>query len=558
MAREATALRHVPPATRLAAALVPALGTFLLYGRGTALWWSGDDLIYVRTVVAHTPAQYLFDPRVYRGLSTVFFFPGVLLSFDLDHLLFGVDTRLYFLHQLLALSLAAGLLSLLLARFLPAAAAAAAGLLFLLGPPVPAVVGSLGTRHYIEGLVAALVAVLLFIRYLETGRRHWLLLAALAWFLAALFKEIYVPLPLVLAALPVRRLADRCRALGPFVAGGVVYSAWRLYMLETPFSAYESYASTPGRVLLLVKQFGAAALGSPGAAGRALVGLVLLLAAAALIRRRAFALPAALVVSVAVPLWPVAAHTAWRFGFLWWLLVAILAAWASVAWWSAGAPGRVAGGLLAAAAFLFAAPPNRAAWATVLGESARNRAEGEFFLFGSRDGDVLRQPFAERGFYESLGILRRDVFRSSGSGRVAYDDLFFCTPGVENARVQAFSPASGRVEPVPGGGGSVCAKLLARRRDLPLTVRLSYDDPVISWNLGPFDAGSYTLVYGDEFATYPASRSGNARYRIRDLTLRVKYESPDGSLVYSPPLRLTPRDGHAEVSWSREPEPGPE
>jgi hypothetical protein len=558
MAPEAPSLRRVPLARRLGAALVPAVGVFLLYGRGLGLWWSGDDLIYVRTVVRHTPAQYLFDPAVYRGLSTVFFFPGVLLSFDVDHLFFGVDTRLYFLHQLVALSLAAGLLPLLLARFLPAAAASGAGLLFLLGPRVPEVVGNLGTRHYIEGLAAALGAALLFVRYLETDRKRWLLLSALAWFLAALCKEIYVPLPLVLAALPVRRFTDRWRALGPFVAGGVLYAVWRLRMLEAPFSAYESYSSTPGRVLLLGKQFLATALGTPGTAGGTLAALAGLLAAAALIRRRAFVLPAALVVAVAAPLWPVAAHTSGRFGFLWWLLAAMLAAWASAVWWNAGATGRVIGTLLAAAAFLFAVPPNRAAWETVLVESARNRAEGEFFVSASREGDVLRQPVAERGFYESLGILRREVFRSSGRGRVAYDDLFFCEPAGLNARVLSYSPASGRVEPVPGGAGSVCAKLEARRRELPLTVRLSYDDPVISWQLGPYDAGAYTLVYGDEFATYPASRSGNARYRIRDLTLRVKYDSPDGSIVYSPPLRLTPRDGHAEVSWSREAAAGTE
>ena len=46
-----------------------------------------------------------------------------------------------------------------------------------------------------------------------------------------------------------------------------------------------------------------------------------------------------------------------------------------------------------------------------------------------------------------------------------------------------------------------------------------------------------------------ARRSGNVRYHTDEVMLRVKYESPEGWLVYSPPLRLKPEAGHANVVW---------
>ena len=290
----------------------------------------------------------------------------------------------YYVHQLLAFALSAGLLAVLARRFLPAAAAAATGLLFVFGPPIPSVVSELMTRHYIEGCAAALGATLFFIRYLERRRPIWLVLASGAWLLAAVCKEIFVPLPLVLAALPVASLRERLRALWPFGVGIPLYAVWRQTMVAGAFGGYdassEKISAVGERLILVARQFVIAALAPNGRAGRVLAALVLVLACAAVVRRKTLPLVAALVLSVALPLLPVAERLEPRFGFLSWLLVAFLSGCAFARGLSSNGAFRIVGVTVLLGAFLLAVPTNRRVWAALQAQGARNRAEVEFFL----------------------------------------------------------------------------------------------------------------------------------------------------------------------------------
>ena len=544
------------PARRIPAVLVwlvPAAAAVLLYGRCVQFWWAGDELLYLRSVVLHTPAQYLFVPPVYRELSPRFFFPAVLLSFDLDHRLFGLSTGLFFAHQLLSLAAAAGLLALVARRFLPPLVAMTTGLLFLLGPPVPGVVAELMSRHYLDGLAAALGATLLFVRFLEDRRRGWLAGAVGLWFLAALCKEIFVPLPLVLVALPVATWRDRIRAAWPFAAGVGVYAIWRQVMLAGALGGYEEsserISGVPERMSLLGKQFVAVALGSQGTTGLVLAAAALAACILTVVRRRKLYLAAALLVAVAGPLLPVAERLEPRFGLLPWLLVSLLAG-AALARGLAAAPAwRAAASVSFLVLLLLAASTSRHGWAGIVAQAARNRAEGEFFLRDSAAGDVLRRPLADATFYSNLRWLRQEVLKGSGAGRVVYDDSFFCEGPPPDVRTHTFLGADGGVRFVPSLEETICTGWRARLRQAPLEVRITYDDPYLSWQMGPHATGTYWILYGDALVPYPAGRSGNLRYPLDELSLRVKYEAPDGGLVYSAPLRLLPKSGHAAVTW---------
>ena len=64
--------------------LVPGLAALVLYRGCLGFTWSSDEVIFLKTAILHTPLQYLFAPPVYRELSQGLFFPGALLSFDLE------------------------------------------------------------------------------------------------------------------------------------------------------------------------------------------------------------------------------------------------------------------------------------------------------------------------------------------------------------------------------------------------------------------------------------------------------------------------------------------
>ena len=537
--------------------LLPGGAALALYFRCVGFWWSGDELLYVKSITLHSPAEYLFVPAIYRELSPVLFFPGALLSFDLDHRLFGLAVSLYYGHQLLAFALAASLFSLLARRFLPATAAVVTGLLFVLGLPVPAVVAELMSRHYIEGLAAALTATLLFVRFIEGRRTPWLFAAVGLWFLAGACKEIFVPLPLVLVFLPVGSLRERLRASWPFWIGLALYAGWRQTMLAGAFGGYEASSESirigalGERLFLVARQFAAVTLLPHETAGRILASGLIALAFLTVVRRRSIPFMVALAAAVAGPLLPVAEPLEPRFEMLPWLLVALLTGSAFARCLAAGRAWRIAGSVALLGAFALTVPGNRASWSSLEKVNLRSRAEGEFFLTRSVPGDVLRQPLRGAQYFANLRWLRRDVLGGAEGGEVAYDDMFFCDTVRARARVLAFSGVHGDMETAAPDGSSLCAGLRSRLREAPLTVRLKYDDPFIAWKLGPYAAGSYWLIHGDEYAQFPTPPSRSVRYHIEDLTLRVKYESPEGWLVYSPPLRLAGKSGHASVEWSR-------
>ena len=74
------------------------------------------------------------------------------------------------------------------------------------------------TRHYLEGMLFALLAILAFVHAQRRQSMPWAFAGALAYALAVTAKEIYVPLVLVVLVIPpVNNLVARVRLASPFI-----------------------------------------------------------------------------------------------------------------------------------------------------------------------------------------------------------------------------------------------------------------------------------------------------------------------------------------------------
>ena len=537
-------------------AVLPAVAAVVLYGGALGLWWTWDELIYLRVAAEHSPAAYLLSPAVYRELSPAFFFPGALLSFDLDLSLGGASTVVFFAHQLAVLALAAALLARLVRRWLPAGAAVATAVVFLVGVPVPTVVAELMTRHYLDGLALALGSAHFFVASVERRSRALSWTAAGLAFAAFSCKEVFVPLPLVLGTLPAGRLRDRLKALVPFAPAVAVYGVWRQLMLSGYLGAYADDATrleaAGRRVVALGRQFLGAALGDPDPGRLALAAAVATLALLPVLGRSSSRwLAAALAVAVAGPLVPVAERVEPRFGLLPWLLVSLLVGTSVAAWREKGRLGRVAGALVLGGALAVALPPSRDAWKALERRASRVRAEGRAFLEGSA-GELLFRPLGDREFHRNLAWMRRNLLgRQDPPPRVAWDEAFFCEADASALRARRYSEDAGSVLALGESAEKACESLRRRTREAPeMAVRIAYGDQVLSWQLEPAGPGSWSLVEGEDFFVFPVPARGGIGFALpRRLVVRARWDRPDGTVSYGPPLVLEVRGDSGEVVW---------
>ena len=77
-------------------------------------------------------------------------------------------------------------------------------------------------------------------------------------------------------------------------------------------------------------------------------------------------------------------------------------------------------------------------------------------------------------------------------------------------------------------------------RENPISVEFDYADGVVSWQLGPYEKGQYSIItYGDSGAKMIIPARGFRRKEIIDpLLFRVRYDSPEGWITYSPLMQF--------------------
>ncbi len=109
------------------------------------------------------------------------------------------------------------------------------------------------------------------------------------------------------------------------------------------------------------------------------------------------------------------------------------------------------------------------------------------------------------------------------------------------ARVWGYDPVARRVEDmtsrVPALRRRYCSSI---RHGAPLSVEIHASGPrALYWHLGPYREGRYAFVLGDGAQAFEMPASGGFQLKqVGRLALRVRYESPEGWVTYSPELDM--------------------
>jgi hypothetical protein len=549
----------------LGIAVAFAVAAWALYHSVLQLWWMYDDAYHFRHLIAGRPGWYLFDVAELRRLESRVLTPLLFLSLDVDRRLFGLNPHPFYVHQLLDLSLASVALYGALRLWLPRLWAAVGAWVFLIGPVTAALAPFLFVRHYIAAILLAALAVMAWAEaQRQTGRAAWALawLSAALYFTAAMAKEIAVPLAVILPLLPepagVPRVEPpaRLRLALPHAAMLGLYIVLRYVALGTFLGGYGFIVSPAGLPAL--------ALALPGKAAAELVAgrlsptaLVFSAALAAgvlallfLRGRRAGLLTGAALLLALLPVLPVSTQMEPRYAVPVWTVLALTFAAGCRA---VAERWREAGLALAAVACISGLGLNRQAWSVRFAQAERMSAEDRF-LTEMKEGDVLRQPLTLAASIGELQWMKENVFHRPRGGRWFQDDLYLCLHREPLGRVWGYDPAAHSITDVtariPVLRNQYCASI---RRNASLSARFRAAGENLFWNLGPYREGTYSFALGDGAAIFAIPRNAgfSTQGRAPLLPLRVKYESPDGWVTYSPELRVSLEEG-AGVRWGRD------
>lgn len=512
-----------------ALALALAAIAFFLYRKILRLWWMDDDPIHLNMLAAFRARDFLFDAGFWRGRNIPVFTPLLLLSLALDKALFGLRADGFYAHQLIAAIGIGPLLYALLRLWFARAVAFLAALIAILGTPMIQVTQLLMCRHYVEGLLLAMAAAIAYVVAARRDRTGLGVVAAALALGAMLAKEIFVPLPLVLAMLPEVR---RRRLLVPQAIALAIYAGWRMLMLGPELRGYgwtvrgtewlRVAATLPLRALRM--------LSADTAAGWIALALLLALLAFAIVRGRAARLPVAIACCCALaPVVPVSIELQPRFALALWLLLVVAAAIGAAA-----APRRIGIAALVVLATA-AAIANRAAWAKADREARRMSDEARVVSMLRAD-EVLFAPLAPTTVFVELRLLL------GSQGRWSYVELPLCGQKPPR-RLFTYDAVSQEVKET---SFATIERRCGAIRSMPLTATFEADRTgALFWHLGPYRDGRYSfLLTEDGTQVFEVPADGGYRLPNMDaLNIRVRYASPAGWVTHGPVRHIMLRHG---------------
>ncbi len=192
-------------------------------------YFSADDISWIWFSATKSTGEIFFSPLEYRSISSNNFTPMLGLSFKIDWHLFGMKPEGYFFHAILATLAAGSALFLLIDLYTDRLTALAGFNLFLLNPIVLSVTGWNAARHYMEGMLFALLALYFFVRKDRTNQMSFA--SGLFFLLSLLCKEVYAVLPFIGILLSRSSFRQKIVNTLPMFVMLPVYALWRLWML---------------------------------------------------------------------------------------------------------------------------------------------------------------------------------------------------------------------------------------------------------------------------------------------------------------------------------------
>jgi hypothetical protein len=220
------------------APLLLAIVALVMHHSALDAFWRFDDGWHLGFAACYAPWEYFLIPGITREISYANLTPWNPLTYDVNLALFGLNPIGYYAHQLVSLWLAAWMSFLLLRLWLGLGWAVLGAVLFLAGAPTVHIAHELMTGHYLEGLIFACVAIYGFVHAIRGNGRHWLILGVLGYVLACTCKEVYVPIPVLLLALPEGDWKKRFRFAVPFLTVTFLYFCWRAAVLGNVVGGY--------------------------------------------------------------------------------------------------------------------------------------------------------------------------------------------------------------------------------------------------------------------------------------------------------------------------------
>lgn len=520
------------------AALVAVVG-WAVYHRALGLWFTYDDIFHLHFLDGCGLWEYFYRPEVWQRLPFKMITQLLFLSLDLDQALFGLNAHGFLIHQLVSFSLCVAVLYLVLRLWLPRSWALLGTALFGIGPVTVTVAPLLMVRHYVETLLLGLLAVGAYVLALRRSDRKLAVASAVFYFLAMLAKEIAVPLVFFLVLIPEGTFRRRFAVAAPHAAAFVFYLGYRLYMLGTFAGGYGwlvEPSDLPRLALELPAKIGMELLGRPSPASWAMLA-VLLIGLVMVALRRTLLVVVSVLLAV-LPILPVSTEMEPRYALLAWLLVSLAFPFAARPLAERKGLVRLAGlglVLIATAGTLFAHLDARE---ETFARLERMSAEHRAFL-EMRPGETLRVPLGPPATMGELAWFKADLLKKGSAAGWFYDDYYLCARP-DLGQVWSWDSVRRTVVDVTASTPNLRRRHChAIRNEAPLDVEMNAAGRTLHWTLGPYHDGRYSFVLGDGIQSIEVPPVGGFQLkRVGALSLRLRYESPQGWTTYSPELAM--------------------
>jgi hypothetical protein len=518
-------------------------------------YWRADDPALLWHAMNSKGLQAFYNPANWQKLSANNLTPWLTFSFKLDLWLAGLSPKFFYLHALGSLALVSVAAYVLNRLWLSPLWATLSVGLFLSGAPTASVTELLMTRHYLEGLLFALLSVIAFVLAARQQRSGWAIAGSIAYALACSAKEIYVPLVLVLLLLPpIGHLKTRLKLIAPYLMVAMLYVFWRKYMLGVMVGGYAdtqsifSMQSVSGMVTA-VSHFPAYVFGSHWVVPSLACGVALTVAA----YKKPRAIPAfcALALGVFLPLVPLIAFPGIagpdRYLFLFWFVASfacVLSIHTAVAVIDRKNIQRISGACLCLLLISFSFVHTLEVQKTNEAMYREFDVQGRFYFESDRRQAVSPTALLLHGFWYVTNLC--DIKKHLSLDCPA--TLIKGVPTQESIEhLFAYDSAKGAMLEVPLDTPNPIGGIVSIDTSRNLRAAISVERGEGRWRLGPYDAGQYYFA-SPLIGRYAVAKNGVLKTPLTHLAFYVQYESPEGWATSSP--LLTAGVGQP-VTWER-------
>lgn len=522
----------------------------LVYYRIIDGFWTWDDPVLLAHATRTTPWENYLIPSVWRDLNVAFWTPWLPTSLDFDLFLFGMRPKGFYLHHIISLIALALSFYFLLRKWTDPCWALWGSALVVVSAPVMACAYKLMNRHYIEGMVFALLSITIHVAALRSGKWRWVPLSTLLFFAACVSKEVFLPIALLALLLPGGNGKQRLFMAMPMSVFAAVYIFWRRCMIGAWLG---SYGTLPGFdwILDALRSFPGRLLGS-GVSGWTLGIVLLLILATTAIRWRSsrMLIPVVSILTLVPPLFAVE----WvgyepRFLLVPWCTLAFVTAILIGSLWNAGGRIRILALLLSIQVTIPTVIHTSRLYRTeTFPGNIRFEVQGRYLFSGV--SDELLWTEIDLRYAHTLTWLR--AYHGLGvAPLLACDESEIKSAPPNISRVWRYDSSCYCLRDISDEIPDTLERWEVQVVETPLSVRLEQENHMIRWEFGPYIKGSYTVIEHQQWGRLWLPPSGSGRIQIIEpVQFVVRYDSPDGWITYSDELRFQGRDGEV-LEWSR-------